>query len=83
MNIFGAGAEMVAAKTCGCKEKGKQKVTYAIEAEFHNLFVDKKDIILAELEACEKLLLLARNRPERAVIEKEITNLKDTLDLLT
>jgi hypothetical protein len=74
---------MIIAKTCGCKEKGKQKVTYAFDEEFHNFFMDKKDIILVELEACERLLRYAISESERAVVQKEIASLKNTLDLLT
>jgi hypothetical protein len=83
MNIFGSESDVVVAKTCGCKGKGKQKVTYAFDTESHYLCFDKKDIILAELEACETLLLHSTSEPERAVVQKEITNLKYTLDLLT
>jgi hypothetical protein len=43
----------VVAKTCGCKEKSNnagRKVTYSFVVDYHNLCIDKKDIISAELE---------------------------------
>ena len=44
----------VIAKTCGCRENNKRKVT--LVDSYHRLCLDKKDIIYAELEASEKLL---------------------------
>jgi hypothetical protein len=35
---------MVEAKTCGCKEKNIQKVTYSFTDGYHGLCIDKKDI---------------------------------------
>jgi len=40
------------------------------------------DIILAELEACQKLLKYPGYAEEKETIEKEITELKTALDLL-
>ena len=42
----------IVAKICGCKEK-ERKVRYSFINESHGLCIDKKDIIFAELEACE------------------------------
>ncbi len=57
MNISETEAPIrVIAKTCGCRENNKRKVTYALVDSYHSLCLDKKDIIYAELEACEKLL---------------------------
>ena len=44
--------------------------------------MDKKYIIQAEIEACERLFKYAINDSERAVIEKEISELKSALDLM-
>ena len=45
--------------------------------------MDKKAIVEAEIQACEKLLKYAPNESERSVVEKEITELRMALDLLT
>ncbi len=83
MNIVYLEENPVIAKTCGCKEKNRQKVTYAFSEDFHSLCMDKKYIIGAEIEACERLLKYAINDSEKAVIEKEIAELKAALDLMS
>ncbi len=74
---------IIVAKTCGCKEKNRQKVTYAFAEEFHSLCMDKKDIIQAEIAACERLLKYLMNGSEKAIVEKEIAELKTALDLMS
>jgi hypothetical protein len=71
----------VIAKTCGCNEKQK-KVTYSFIDDSHGLCIDKKDIISAELEACELLLKYAAEKADEQTIKKEITELKMALDLM-
>jgi hypothetical protein len=73
-------AEIIA-KTCGCKERG-QRVSYAYAHAYHSLCLDKKDILEAEIQACEKLLRYATDDSERFVLEKEIVELRMALDLL-
>lgn len=48
----------------------------------HGLRLEKKDIISAELEACQKLLKYAMDAADKKTIEKEIAELKMTLDPL-
>ncbi len=79
MNIVYPQESPVTAKTCGCQNR--QRVTYAFTEEFHSVCMDKKDIIQAEIEACEKLLKYS-SMSEKAVIEKEISELKTALDLM-
>lgn len=83
MNIVYPEENPITAKTCGCREKNRQKVTYAFSQEFHSLCMDKKYIIQAEIEACEKLLKYAINDSERAIIEKEIAELKAALGFMS
>lgn len=71
----------VIAKTCGCSEK--RGVTYAFVDAYHPLCLDKKDVLRAELDACEKLLKYAKDEVDRRVIEKEIADFKMILDLLS
>jgi hypothetical protein len=69
------------AKTCGCREKNKRTVTYQFIDSYHSLCLDKKDLMYAELEACERLLKYAD--ADKKTVESEIIELKMALDLLT
>jgi hypothetical protein len=82
MNVVYPQENIVMAKTCGCREKNRNKVTYAFSEEFHSLCMDKKDIIQAEIEACERLLKYTTSESDRTVIEKEIADLRTALDLM-
>lgn len=84
MNIAQSENEsiVVNAKTCGCKSAGR-KVTYAFVDQTHALCLDKKDIIQAEIEACEKLSKYALDESDKRAIEKELFELRMSLDLLT
>ncbi len=68
MNIVCADENMVVAKTCGCEKGRKQNVAYAFSDEFHSIYMDKKDIIKAEIDACESLLKYAPTESEKAVV---------------
>lgn len=72
----------VMAKTCGCKSN-KRKVTYSFLNESHSLCLDRKDLIMAQLEACNKLMKYATDEGDRKAVEKEINELKMTLGLMT
>ena len=69
------------AKTCGCKNT-KRKVTYSFVDSYHSLCKDKKEIVLSEIQACERLNNNTRDAIDKRIIETEITELKMTLDLL-
>jgi hypothetical protein len=71
----------VEAKTCGCREKGI-KVAYSFVDTYHSLCLDKKDIILAQIDACERLLNYITDQPSNNAITREIAELKMALDLL-
>ena len=73
----------ILAKTCGCDKKNEKKVTYQFIDSYHSLCLDKKDLILAELEACERLLKYAVDERDKKTAESEIRELKMALDLLT
>lgn len=80
MNISYAESPLtVIAKTCGCKDADTKKVTYTFVDSYHNLCLDKKDIILAEIEeAYERLLkyISDKDDEDRQLVEKEIAELK-------
>lgn len=70
---------ILVAKTCGCETSGK--VAYSFVDTYHALSVDRHDIMIAELEACERLLKYA-DESERQIIRKEMADLKLALDLM-
>jgi hypothetical protein len=83
MNISETEAPVrLVAKTCGCRDKRKNKVTYSIVDSYHNLCLDKKDIIYAEI-ASDTLLKDVSHDEDKKAIELEIAGLKMTLDLMT
>jgi hypothetical protein len=71
------------AKICGCIQRNKRKVTYAFIDSYHSLCLDKKHILNSELIACERLLKYTLEEYDIPIIEKEIADLKMTLDLLS
>jgi hypothetical protein len=72
----------IIAKTYPCKVRRNKKVIYSFTDAYHSLCLDKKDILSAELEACERLSKNAADESERTAIETEIYELKMALDLL-
>jgi hypothetical protein len=70
---------IIEAKTCGCKNK--KNITYSFIESSHSLCIDKVEIILAQIHACERLLKYVKDKTDLAAIEKEISELKLALDL--
>ena len=82
MNIAYAEEEYdIVAKTCGCKDKTR-KVTYSFVDSYHSLCRDKKDILISEVQACERSLKYTREENDQIILENEIAELKLALDLL-
>jgi hypothetical protein len=83
MNISNAETGfLIIAKTCGCKNTDR-KVTYFFASPAYTLCLDKKEIIMAEIEACERLFKYALEESDRSAVEKEISELRMALDLIT
>jgi len=72
---------VIEAKTCGCKDK--RSITYSFIESSHSLCIDRRDIILAQIQACERLLKYAKDETDLNTIEKEILELKFALDLIS
>lgn len=70
----------ITAKTCVCKQS--RKVTYCFVNSYHVLSQDKKDVILSEIRACERLKKYVRDELDARTIETEIADLHMILDLL-
>ncbi len=79
MNIVEGEDALIEARTCGDKNK---RVAYKFMDGFHSLCLDKRDILLAEIGACEMLLRACRDEADRIAVEKEIAELKMALDLM-
>ena len=62
--------------------QGKIKERYSFVDDSHGLCIDKKEIISAELQACERLMKYAVDKTDVEIITEEIAELKMALDLL-
>jgi predicted RNase H-like nuclease len=81
MNVIGMEAPLIIeAKTTG--SNSNRNVTYSPIDTYHNVFIDKKDLILAQIHACERLLKYTNDRIDQIILEKEIADLKLMLDLI-
>ena len=82
MNIAHAEEDYdIEAKTCGCNDKTR-KITYSFVDSYHSLCRDKKDILISEIQACERLLKYTSEENDKIILENEIAELKLALDLL-
>ena len=72
---------LVEAKTCGCKERGKS-VSYHFLESSHNLCLEKGELMLAQIQACERLLKYAKDQEEIDVLNEEMVKLRLALDLI-
>lgn len=52
---------LVEARTCGCKERGRS-VSYHFIESCHSLCLEKGELMLAQIQACERLLNMQRMR---------------------
>ena len=79
MNITYSPLNLVA-KTCGCKENNR--VSYLFLEEPHGLCIDKKDLLEAQIQACETLLKYTKDDLERSTVQREIDELRMARDLM-
>jgi hypothetical protein len=72
-NIAEAETSMkVIAKICGCKQKNsRKKIVYSFLDGYHSLCIDKRDVILAELEAYERLLKYAVDENDKNTVQEK------------
>jgi hypothetical protein len=71
----------IMAKICSHNNRNR-KVTYTFVDAYHNICIDKKDILSSQLEACKRLLEYSKDEADKKAIKKEISELKMTLDLM-
>ena len=70
---------IIEAKTMGNNLKN---VTYHFNESPHSLCLDKGEIMLAQIQACERLLKYTSDNKELSIIKREISELKLALDLI-
>jgi hypothetical protein len=68
------------AKLCGSLHT--RRIAYSVVEFHHSLYINKKDIILGQISACELLYKYAIDALDRNVLRKEILDLKLMLDLI-
>lgn len=68
------------AKLCGSLHT--RRIAYSVMEFHHSLYINKKDIILGQISACELLYKYAIDALDRNVLRKEILDLKLMLDLI-
>lgn len=82
MNIIESEAPyLVEARTCGCKERGRS-VSYHFIESAHSLCLEKGELILAQIQACERLLKYTKSEEEVQLLKDEISKLRLVLDLI-
>jgi hypothetical protein len=64
------------------KLNDKTNVIYSIAEPYHNCCIDKKEIIIEQIKACESLLKYTNNKNDSLALKNEITELKLALDIL-
>jgi hypothetical protein len=69
------------AKVCGCKNN-KRAISYHFIESIHSLCIGKRELILAQLQACERLLKYTNDEIDSSIIEKEILGLKLILGMI-
>lgn len=72
---------LVEARTCGCKERGRTVSYHFIESS-HSVCLEKGELLLAQIQACERLLKYAKDNEEIDVLKHEISKLRLALDLV-
>ena len=79
MNVSYSPFNLIA-KTCGCKDNNR--VSYLFLEEPHALCIDKKDLLEAQIYACETLLKYTKDDIDRSTVRKEIEELRMARDLM-
>jgi hypothetical protein len=64
------------------KFNDETNVIYSIAESYHNCCIDKKEIIIEQIKACENLLRYTNNKIDILTLEREISELKSALDIL-
>ena len=66
---------IVEAKICGYNNNKKIRISYHFIESTHSLYSDKREILFAQIRACERLLIHTTGQAEISVIKREIVEL--------
>jgi hypothetical protein len=74
MNISIIESQLICeAKICGCNNN--KRVVYSFSEPVHGLCIDRKQLILSQIQACRNLLKYTTDKSELLLVEKEIYEL--------
>jgi len=81
LNIIETGTNLnIEAKLYG-EKNSKNKVYSFIEPQ-HSLCVDKREILLSQIQACERLSNYLKEETDLKTINNEVSSLKMSLDFM-
>ena len=72
---------LIEAKICGFNNTGK-KVSYHFVEPSLNLCLEKSELLLGQIHACERLLKYRKDDEEVSILIKEIAKLKLAMDTM-
>lgn len=72
---------LVEAKTCEGQDRGRSVSYHFIESS-HSLGFEKGELILAQIQACERLIKYTKDDEETTILKEEVTKLGLALDLI-
>ena len=65
-----------------CRSLHGKRIVYSVMDFHHSSYINKKEIILGQIRACELLYKYTINTFDRNVLRREILDLKLMLDLI-
>jgi predicted phosphatase len=81
MNIIDTGNLLnIEAKLFG--QQNNKSITYSFIEAQHTLYLDKREILLSQIQACDRLLKYLKDESDIKTINNEISSLKMSLDFM-
>ena len=81
MNIIETGTNLnIEAKLYG--EENSKNIIYSLIEPQHSLCVDKREILLSQIQACDRLSNYLKEETDLKTINNEIFSLKMSLDFM-
>lgn len=81
MNIIDTGNLLnIEAKLFG--QKNNKSIVYTFIESQHTLYIDKREILLSQIQACDRLLKYLKDESDITTINNEISSLKMSLDFI-
>ncbi|MGN6351179.1 MAG: hypothetical protein ACTHJ7_02665 [Candidatus Nitrosocosmicus sp.] len=81
MNIIDTGNLLnIEAKLFG--QENNKSIIYSFVESQHTLYIDKREILLSQIQACDRLLIYLKDESDITTINNEISSLKMSLDFM-